>query len=280
MARPLRVEYEGALYHVTSRGNARQNIFLDEQDRKEFLKTLSEVVERYRWIVHVYCLMNNHYHLLVETPQGNLSSGMRQLNGVYTQRFNRRHGRVGHLTQGRYKALLVQKEGYLLELSRYIVLNPVRLGMVASPEGWPWSSYGTTAGLKKGEAFLYTDWILGCFSPSKAQARRLYISFVREGVGKESPLREAKGGVLLGGEGFIRKVRDLVEKSSGEEVVRPQRYAARLSLEEIFEGKERDGGIYEAIYRWGYKLKEVGEFLGLHYSMVSRIASRITKNKT
>ena len=280
MARPLRVEYEGALYHVTSRGNARQDIFLDDEDFRRFLNTLSEVVERYRWIVHAYCLMNNHYHLLVETPEGNLSSGMRQLNGVYTQRFNRRHGRVGHLTQGRYKALLVQKEGYLLELSRYIVLNPVRLGMVVVAEGWPWSSYGATAGLKKGEEFLYTDWILGCFSPSKAQARRLYIAFVREGVGKESPLRDAKGGVFLGGEGFIRKVRGLVERASGEEVVRQQRYAARPSLEEIFEGKGRDGGIYEAIYRWGYKLKEVGEFLGLHYSMVSRIASRIAKNKT
>jgi len=280
MARPLRIEYEGGLYHVTSRGNAGQDIFLREEDRKRFLKTLSEVVERYCWIIHAYCLMSNHYHLLVETPQGNLSAGMRQLNGVYTQRFNLRHGRVGHLFQGRYRAFLVEKESYLLELSRYIVLNPVRAGIVAFPQEWSWSSYRVTAGLKKGVEFLHTDWILGSFSPSKAQAQKLYISFVKEGIRKQSPLKEAKGGFILGGEGFIAKVRDLLERASGQEVVRQQRYAARPSLEEIFEEKGRDEGIYEAVYRWGYKLREVGEFLGLHYSRVSRIASRVAKSKT
>lgn len=280
MARPMRIEYEGAFYHVTSRGNAGQDIFVNEEDRKMFLKTLSETVERYRWIVHAYCLMGSHYHLLVETPHANLSEGMRQLNGVYTQRFNRRHGRAGHLFQGRYKAFLVEKEGYLLQLSRYIVLNPVRVGIVASPERWAWSSYGATAGLEKGEKFLYTGWILGSFSGSRARAQRLYMSFVREGIGEESPLREAKGGLIVGRRAFIARVRDLFEKAESEEVVRQQKYAARPSLEEIFEGEGRDGAICEAIYRWGYKLKEVGEFLGLHYSRVSRIASGVAKSKT
>ena len=280
MARPMRIEYEGALYHVTSRGNAGQDIFVDEEDRKTFLKTLSETVERYRWIVHAYCLMDSHYHLLVETPHANLSAGMRQLNGVYTQRFNRRHGRAGHLFQGRYKAFLVEKEGYLLQLSRYIVLNPVRAGIVASPERWSWSSYGATAGLEKGEKFLHTGWILGSFSGSRARAQRLYMSFAREGIGEESPLREAKGGLIVGRRAFIARVRDLLEKAESEEVVRRQKYAARPSLEEIFEGEGRDGAMCEAIYRWGYKLKEVGEFLGLHYSRVSRIASGVAKSKT
>src|SRR4030042_5793823 len=129
MARPLRIEFPGAVYHVTSRGNARQTIFIDDEDRGGFLDLLSIVVERFNWICHAYCLMGNHYHLLIETPDGNLSKGMRELNGIYTQHFNRRHGRVGHVFQGRFKAILVEKDSYLLELCRYIVLNPVRAGI-------------------------------------------------------------------------------------------------------------------------------------------------------
>jgi putative transposase len=124
---PLRHEYPGAVYHLTSRGNARQKIFLDDTDRKKFLDVLSQAVSRYGWLCHAYSLMDNHYHLLVETPKGNLSIGMRQLNGIYTQAFNRRHRRVGHLFQGRYKAILVQKQAHLLELCRYVVLNPLRV---------------------------------------------------------------------------------------------------------------------------------------------------------
>ena len=128
MTRPLRLEFPGALYHVTARGNARQGIYLDDQDRHLFLSVLSEVVGRFAWICHAYCLMDNHYHLLIETPQANLSLGMRQLNGVYTQRLNRRHARAGHVFQGRFKAILVERDAYLLKLARYIVLNPLRAG--------------------------------------------------------------------------------------------------------------------------------------------------------
>ena len=137
MARPLRLEFAGALYHVTSRGNERKPIFLDETDFDGFSQILSEVCERYNWVIHSYCLMNNHYHLLVETPDANLSKGMRQLNGVYTQWFNRKQRRVGHLFQGRYKAILVEKDAYLLELSRYIILNPIRAHMVDNLSEWP-----------------------------------------------------------------------------------------------------------------------------------------------
>ncbi|MEJ2696952.1 MAG: transposase [Candidatus Sulfobium sp.] len=144
MARPLRIEYDGALYHVTSRGNERKRIFRDDEDRAAFLDTLLKVNERYNWMCHAYCLMNNHYHLIIETPDGNLSQGMRQLNGVYTQLFNRRHHRVGHLFQGRFKTILIEKEGYLLEVSRYVVLNPVRAKAVERPEHWKWSSYRGT----------------------------------------------------------------------------------------------------------------------------------------
>ena len=146
MARPLRIEYPGAIYHVTSRGNARSTIFDDDEDRWRFLDILSTVVKRHRWLCHAYCLMGNHYHLLIETPEANLARGMRQLNGIVTQSHNRFHNRSGHLFQGRYKAILVDKENYLLELCRYIVLNPVAAGMVKAPENWPWSSFFADGG--------------------------------------------------------------------------------------------------------------------------------------
>ena len=132
MARPLRLEYEGAVYHVTSRGNARQDIYLVDPDRELFLSVLGNTVERFSWLCHAYCQMSNHYHLLIETPEANLSRGMRHLNGVYTQAFNRRHMRSGHILQGRFKAIVVEKESHLLELARYVVLNPVRARMVRS----------------------------------------------------------------------------------------------------------------------------------------------------
>ncbi len=140
MARQLRIEYPGAIYHVTSRGNARSMIYADDKDREDFLRILALVVERYQWLCHAYCLMGNHYHLLIETPEGNLSKGMRQINGVYTQSYNRRHQRVGHLFQGRFKAILVEKESYLLQLCRYIVRNPVAANLCQSVDQWPWSS--------------------------------------------------------------------------------------------------------------------------------------------
>ena len=170
MARPSRIEFAGALYHVTSRGDGREAIFLSDDDRRLFLDGLSAVVRDCNGAVHAYCLMDNHYHLLVETPDGNLSQGMRQLNGVYTQHFNRQQGRVGHVFQGRYQGILVQKEAYLLELARYVVLNSVRAGRVRSPAEWPWSSYRATAGLGDAPAWLCIDWLLSAFSERRSEA--------------------------------------------------------------------------------------------------------------
>ncbi len=145
MARPLRIEYDGAVYHVTSRGNDRKAIYRDDEGREQFLAMLAKVNKRFNWICHGYCLMNNHYHLIIETPDGNLSSGMRQLNGMYTQLYNRRYNRSGHIFQGRYKAILIEKESHLAEVCRYVVLNPVRARSVKSPEQWQWSSYSVSA---------------------------------------------------------------------------------------------------------------------------------------
>jgi len=163
MARPLRIEFPGALYHVTSRGNERAPIYFADLDRRSFLGILGDVVEQHRWMCHAYCLMPNHYHLVIQTLEPNLSRGMRQLNGVYTQRFNRRHDRVGHLFQGRFKGILVEREGHLLELVRYVVLNPVRAGMERDPEEYRWSSLRATLGLVRAPRWLTVDPLLRHF---------------------------------------------------------------------------------------------------------------------
>ena len=146
MARPLRIELAGGLYHVTSRGDRREDIYGGDEDRQAWLELFGNVCVRFNWRCHAYCQMSNHYHLVLETPEGNLAQGMRQLNGVYTQQVNRRYGKTGHVFQGRYKAILVDKDSYLLELARYVVLNPVRAAMVKDARDWPWSSYRAMIG--------------------------------------------------------------------------------------------------------------------------------------
>jgi len=146
MARPLRVELSGGLYHVTSRGDRREDIYSSEADREAWLALFAKVCTRFNWIGHAYCLMTNHYHMAIETTEGNLANGMRQLNGVYTQWVNLAHRRVGHVFQGRYKAIPVEKVRYLLELSRYVVLKPVRADMVSDVGDWLWSSYPAMIG--------------------------------------------------------------------------------------------------------------------------------------
>ena len=177
MARPLRIEFPGAVYHVTSRGNERKAVFRDDQDRKMFLDTLKGVTLRYNWLCHAYCLMENHYHLLIDTPDGNLSIGMRQLNGIYTQRFNKRHGRVGHLFQGRFKAVLVRKDSHLLEACRYVVLNPVRAGRVQRPEEWIWSWLQEICQGWNGPSF--TSWLL---SREELEIKSVLVASLRAGL--------------------------------------------------------------------------------------------------
>lgn len=208
MVRPLRLEFPGAIWHVTARGNARENIFLTDGDRMAFLSILDRVVTMFRWQVHAWVLMGNHFHLVVETPDPTLSRGMRQLNGIYTQRFNARHERVGHLFQGRFKALLVERQVHLLELSRYVVLNPVRAALVAHASEWPWSSYRATAGLDPVPAWLAVPWLLSCFdetSPKRAQRR--YAAFVAEGLANGyRPWTQVVGQLFLGREEFVAEV--------------------------------------------------------------------------
>ena len=281
MARPLRLAYPGALYHVTTRGNARQAIYTDDQDRSTFLAVLAAVVTRSQWLCHAYCLMNNHYHLLIETPQGNLSAGMRQLNGIYTQRFNRRHTRVGHVFQGRFKAILVERENYLLELCRYVVLNPVRAGLAKRPQTYRWSSYRATAGLEKAPEWLTREWVLAQFSPQRRRAERQYQQFVQEGRGAASPWAQVEGQVVLGQSHFVETLKPLLaDKVKVQEIPRAQRLVARLALGEILRAKrvvvraERDQAVWEAHVRYGYSLTAIGQQLGLHYTTISKIVQR------
>ena len=281
MARPLRIEFPGAVYHVTSRGNARQAIFIDDEDRGGFLDVLSMVVERFNWLCHSYCLMENHYHLLIETPDGNLSKGMRELNGVYTQGFNQRYRRVGHLFQGRYKAIIVEKDDHLSSLCRYVVLNPERAGLIKRPEQWRWSSYRATAGWTKRASFLTVDWVLSQFGGQKRLAIEKYKRFVMEGVGKESPWETLRGQIFCGTDGFIKQLRGLLdEKERIKEVPRAQRYVARPPLGELLKGKKgkerivEDRDIYDAYVCYGYTMKEIADHLGFHYATVSRAIKR------
>ena len=280
MTRPLRIEFKGAVYHITSRGNTRQAIFLDEKDFANFLTVLSSVVKRYHFILHTFCLMNNHYHLLIETPYGNLSRGMRQLNGLYTQRFNRRHQRVGHLLQGRYKAILVDKDDYLLELSRYVVLNPVRAKIVKDPKDWKWSSYQATTGHKRIPC-LTTDWILSQFGNKQKAASRQYQNFVFSGIKAKSPLKAIRGQLFLGQDNFIDKIKHLMSgKENLKEITKKQRYLTRPPLNKILQyqdKKSKDQAMHKAHLKYGYTLKDIAEYIGVHYTTVSRAIKRIER---
>ncbi len=280
MARPLRIEYAGAVYHVTSRGNERKPVFKSDDDRLKFLNILQHVNKRYNWICHAYCLMDNHYHLLIETPDGNLALGMRQLNGVYTQLFNKSYTRAGHLFQGRYKAILIQKDSHLLEVCRYVVLNPVRAKMVEDPETYKWSSYCATAGRESGHPALTTSWVLGQFSGKRGIAEKEYRQFVRQGIGK-SLWHEVRGQAILGEEDFGDVLVDYLRKQQDiPEIARSQRYAHRPALEKRFPEKvlndkqKRNRKIAEAIEKYGYTQRAVADFLGMHFTYVSQIMNR------
>ncbi len=278
MSRPLRLEFPGAIYHVTARGNAREVIFLDDDDKLSFLAVLAETVSRFGWLCHAYCLMDNHYHLLIETPNGNLSRGMRQVNGVYTQRFNRRHARVGHLLQGRFKAILVERDSYLLELCRYIVLNPVRANMVTNINRYLWSSYPSTVGRQAAPDWLTTDWVLSQFGKRRTSAQRKYAEFVAQGQNLSSPWPALKGQVLLGSAQFVEQVQPLLAGIRDiREVPRDQRLAHRPDLVALFPAhvcknkQARDEAIRCAYLECGYTMAAIARETKIHYSTVSKI---------
>jgi putative transposase len=272
MARPLRLEFPSALYHVTSRGDGREDIYLSDVDRAAWLTVLGQVCVRFNWVCHAYCLMTNHYHIVIETPDANLSKGMRQLNGVYTQSFNRAHGRVGHVFQGRFKAILVEKDSYLLELARYVVLNPLRAKMVRRIEQWPWSSYRATCGLAAKPDWLNTDFVLAQFGLQRARAIAKYVAFVHEGRGLPSVWDGLKGQIFLGSERFIEKMEiESAKKPSLAEIPRAQRRAMARELAEYAGAYERNEAMAIAFLSGHHTMAAIADYFGVHYTTVSRL---------
>ncbi len=272
MARPLRLEFAGELYHVTSRGHRREAIFEDDVDRWQFLSVLADGVADFNWVFHAYCLMSNHCHLLIETPDGNLSKGMRQLNGVFTQTSNRRHRRSGHLFQGRFKAILVDADSYLLKLARYVVLNPVRAGMVREPGKWPWDSYRAMVGDEPSPDWLATDGLLGAFAKRRSDARRRYIRFVTEGKGVDSIWLHLNNQVFLGDDAFVPKSLRRKRVSDDVSVSKAQRRPPPPSLESIAtRHRSRDAAIIAAHATGGYRFQQIAEPFDIHFTSVGRI---------
>jgi len=271
MARPIRIEFNGALYHVTSRGDRRESIYEDDADRAHFLDVLEQVVQDFNWVVHAYCLMSNHYHLLIETPDGNLAKGMRQLNGVYSQYSNRRHSRTGHVFQGRYKAILVDRDSYLLELARYVVLNPVRARIVKAPGAWSWSSYLAMIGSEPSPPWLATDGLLAAFASRRAEARRRYMKFVAEGVGGEPIWQHLNRQVYLGDDAFVARMQRRAKFSDDVNVPRAQRRPPAPTLARIqAKHEDRDEAMAAAHATGAYSYQQIAEHFGVHFTTVGR----------
>jgi len=277
MSRPLRIELAGGLFHVTSRGDRREAIYADDVDRTVWLDVFAEICDFCNWVCHAWCQMTNHYHFVVETPDANLARGMRQLNGIYTQAVNRRHRRVGHVYQGRYKAVLVERDSYLLELARYVVLNPVRAGMVADAGRWSWSSYGAMVGTQACPRWLQTDWILAHFGTLRSVAIHRYIDFVRAGVGLPSLWDNLQGQVYLGSEAFIARMRPQLEGQTIGEIPRAQRRPLVRPLADLTAGLPRDTAMACAFESGHYSLQQIAAHFGVHYATVSHALSRRRK---
>ena len=276
MTRPLRLEFAGALYHVTSRGDRREAIYKDDFDRIVWLEVLGSVCKRCNFVVHSFCQMNNHYHLLIETVEGNLARGMRRLNGSYTQYFNRRHKLVGHVFQGRYKAILVQKEAYLLELTRYVVLNPLRANMVNSLDDWEWSSYHYLTGRKIAPLWLDADWLLGQFGATRGDAIDAYQQFVMQGRDLASPLQNTKHQTMLGDATFIAQFKYAVAPEGVTEVSKAQRRVLALSLPE-YQARypNRDEAMAHAYHSTAFTMAQIGQHFGVAYRTVSRAVQAV-----
>ena len=296
MARPLRIEYEGAFYHITARGNERKRIFFGKGDYDKFKEYLLEAQDKYGYRLHCYVLMGNHYHLVIETPNGNMNKVLHYINGSYANYINRKRNRSGHLLQGRYKGILVDRDAYLLELSRYLHLNPVRAKIVERPEDYRQSSYRSYVKTQK-EAIVTTDLILGMVSEDGKTGRRAYREYVEKGVdeGGRNPLEDVYGGVILGSRGFIKQaLGTLKEAALDQEEIARRRELRKFEIEEVIEavcsyfkvptdrlaegGKDlRDMAIY-LLKRHTFVLnRQIGElFEGLTYSGVSKANQRFS----
>ncbi len=281
MTRHLRIKIPGGLYHIYTRGIDRRDIFKDDSDREKFLDILENSISDSDWKCYAYCLMNNHYHILIESADGDTSRGMRQLNGVYAQYFNWKHDRVGPLFQSRFRAILVDRENYFLELCRYIVLNPVRAGIVSSPEEYHWSSYRATAGLDNMKTCIDRIAVISRFAEedeSVISARAAYSQFVTYSLEKDIALGEIRGDLILGDREFVESVKDIIKKEKNNlDYPKYQRTACRPDLEELLDPltvsmkETRNVAVRKAYNEFGYTQSDIAGFLGVHNSTIYRI---------
>ena len=270
MARPLRIQAPGLTYHVVARGVRRESIYLDERDRRKFLKQLADVVQEFALLCHAYCEMTNHYHLAVTTTDANLSRAVKQLNGGYAQWWTERHERPGHLFGARFKAQVVQDDVYLLNVCRYIAFNPVRARMVKAPEDWPWSSYRATAGLERMPSFLHLDRLMRTMAPDDpADGPHRFRRSVDE---TDADALQWPRTAIVGDDVFIDRLQQF-RAEAGREVPRRE---GRRTLDAIFQGAFTRSSRNEAIaaaLRERYAAAEIARYLGLHPRTISRIAS-------
>jgi putative transposase len=288
MARPLRIEFPGATYHVTSRGDRREPIFADDSDRSALLAVVATALERFDAQMLAYCLMGNHYHFVLFTRHGNLSRLMRHINGVYTQTFNRRHAKVGHLFQGRFKAILVDRDAYLLEVCRYVELNPVRAKMVKHAADWPWSSFAAHTALPSGPpAPKWLDvaglhgYVLGYTSQSAAdhaRAARRYGRHVEAAPDIQLWADGLRQQIYLGDDDFVRRMQHLqkrteqLDKRRSSPDVPSEQTRPPLSVEQwLMDAVTREQGIYDAHTKGRHTLTAIAAVLGLSVSRVSRL---------
>ena len=288
MARPLRISYPGALYHVTARGNEKKDIYKNDRDRKKFLEYLKSATERYGARIHVYCLMSNHYHLLLETPDGNLSEIMRHINGAYTTYYNIKRGRSGHLLQGRYRALLVEADEYAEELSRYIHLNPVKAGIIEKPEAYNWSSCQDYYGTRPSPDWLQQDFLLSYFGKKQTIARQRYREFCKRALGQKikNPLDNVIGSTFLGSQEFVEYIKEkyLAEKKADRNLPALNRLVSQPTIDSIYnavrsefseESDVRQASLYLSHNYSGRRLKEIGEYFSIGESGVSQASGRM-----
>jgi REP element-mobilizing transposase RayT len=272
MARPLRIEFPDAIHHVTSRGNERRDIFRDDEDRLLFLQLLGQAVKRFGWSVTAWVLMTNHFHLVIQTREPNLSRGMHWLNGTYSAAFNRRHQRSGHLLQGRFKSVLVEGANYLCEVIRYTVLNPVRAGMVARPEEYRWSSYRSTAGIDPDGDWLDRESLFELFDPNPAVGRQLYREFVEARVDKPERLwDQVLNGIYFGSVSWARRMRKMVEaRPRSTDHPKPHRAVGRPQMHQIVATVARvAGGTLADIRGRGNPLRGLIAWIGWHEGLVT-----------
>lgn len=273
MARPLRLEFENALYHVTSRGNERRDIFRTDQDRETFLRFLGMAVRRFGWSLTAWVLMTNHFHVVVRTPQPNLSRGMHWLNSNYVNWFNRTHGRCGHLYQGRFKAFLVDSESYFAEVLRYVVLNPVRAKMCERPEEYRWSSYRASGGLEEAPGWFDIDAAQGLFGPDRLASQAAYRDFVLGGIGREDRLWDKLTNRLyLGTEAWCKEMRKQVEsRPRSSDHPKAERAVGRPQLQAIIDAVATVAGETTAsiLNTRGHILRSLVAWLGWHEGLLT-----------